>query len=257
VSIDKNNSSKSATATIELAVAGNVLKIDLTVPTEPVKSRRMLPLFRSLADTIVNIASKSAEEEGLKISCKKGCGACCRQLVPITEIESYQILSMVEEMPEPRRTIILERFAEARQKLKERGLLEKLLDPEKFSNEELQPMGIEYFHLGIACPFLEEESCSIHLERPIACREYLVTSPAENCSNPSPEKVRCVKIPSKVSTAVSRINENPEARFIRWVPLIIAPEWAKSHAEEERFPLQPATEIISELFNRLTNRSNT
>ncbi len=43
-----------------------------------------------------------------------------------------------------------------------------------------------YFHLGIACPFLEDESCSIHADRPISCREYLVTSPAVNCADPKP-----------------------------------------------------------------------
>jgi Fe-S-cluster containining protein len=34
------------------------------------------------------------------------------------------------------------------------------------------------------CPFLEDESCSIHPDRPLVCREYLVTSPAELCAGP-------------------------------------------------------------------------
>jgi hypothetical protein len=35
---------------------------------------------------------------------------------------------------------------------------------------------VRYFLQGVACPFLEAESCGIHPDRPLACREYLVTS---------------------------------------------------------------------------------
>ena len=50
--------------------------------------------------------------------------------------------------------------------------------------EERTELAYEYFKHGIACPFLEDESCSIHPDRPMACREYLVSSPAENCRAP-------------------------------------------------------------------------
>ena len=41
-----------------------------------------------------------------------------------------------------------------------------------------------YFSEQIACPFLEDESCSIYPVRPSICREYIVYSPPEYCVDP-------------------------------------------------------------------------
>ena len=50
--------------------------------------------------TVVGVAVEDAVAEGETISCKKGCGACCRQLVPISQVEARRIRDLVEAMPE-------------------------------------------------------------------------------------------------------------------------------------------------------------
>jgi Fe-S-cluster containining protein len=207
-------------------------------------------VFRSLAEAIIAQTVEGDVAQGLTISCRSGCGACCRQLVPISEAETRVLRDLVDALPEAHRTEVLARFADARKRLEESGLLEKLLHPETFSDDELRPMALEYFGLGIACPFLENESCSIYTERPISCREYLVTSPAENCARPTPETIRCVKLPAKVSTAITRIGEDPKRRFVRWVPLILALEWTSP----EELPPRSGPEWLREFFQRLTGR---
>jgi Fe-S-cluster containining protein len=235
-----------------MSVAGTRLKGQIPISTGPTRPRELLPVFRGLAESVIEIAVKAVEAEGQTVSCKKGCGACCRQLVPISECEAYQLRDLIEGLPEPRRTEVRARFAEARRRVQEAGLHDKLLHPERFSNDELRPIGLEYFHLGIPCPFLDEESCSIHPERPIACREYLVTSPAENCARPTAETVRCVPIPLKVSNAVSLLDVDPNARFVRWVPLVIAPEWAETHPDQT--PPRPGPDVMREFFARLPQK---
>src|SRR5262249_14826542 len=95
-------------------------------------------------------------------------------------------------------------------------------------------LAMTYFDQDIPCPFLEEESCSIYRERPLICREFLVTSPAANCSRLAEDKtVRGVRPPFRLSVALKRLEDGPQAeRSIRWVPLILAPEWAEAHPEE-------------------------
>jgi Fe-S-cluster containining protein len=210
----------------------------------------MLPVFRSIAEVVIDQGVKKAEAAGEKVSCKKGCGACCRQLVPISEMEARQIRDLVDELPEARRSEVRARFADARRRLQEAGLLDKLEHPERFQDGELRPLGLQYFAQGIACPFLAEESCSIHPERPIACREYLVTSPAEECARPNPESVRCVPLAGKVSNAVIRLAGQRSERFIPWVPLILAPDWAEAHPEEP--PPRPGPEFVRAVFENLT-----
>src|SRR5262245_35413661 len=120
------------TRTADLALAGGgwQFRAKVTVPAGPTRLRVLLPLVQSLADQVVGAAVKGVEEQGHQISCKKGCGACCRQLVPIAEEEARHIRDLVEALPEPRRTEVRTRFREARRRLDEAGLLEPLRHPE-------------------------------------------------------------------------------------------------------------------------------
>ena len=80
-----------------------------------------------------------------------------------------------------------------------------------------------YFALGIPCPFLEEESCSIHPDRPLVCREYLVTSPSELCAGPAQEGVVPVPVP-KVSMAARGLQDSKDD----WFPLAMLMAWART-----------------------------
>jgi hypothetical protein len=107
-----------------------------------------------------------------------------------------------------------------------------------------------YFRLGISCPFLEKESCSIYSDRPIICREFLVTSPAENCSCPTPETICRVRLPLRLMTAVARfMPELDPPRFVLPVPLILALDWADDNPDVS--PPRTGIEWLGEIVNRL------
>lgn len=243
-------------ANVELSMNGWQFRANMTVPAGPVPLRIMLPVLQSLADGMVDLAARVAEEKGKTVSCKKGCGACCRQLVPISEVEARRIHDLIEEMPEPRRSLIRSRFDDAQRRLGEAGLLARLENRQNWSEQEFRTMGLDYFKQGIPCPFLEEESCSIHPERPITCREYLVTSPAENCARPTAENIEPVPLAVKVWTAVAQFNPAPPgSRYLRWVPLVLAPVWAAQNHDD--LSPRPGPEWLRELFARLSARERT
>src|SRR5260370_32299424 len=108
-----NEPPNSGSATVNLAatIGDCELKMSVTVPAGPTRLSEMLPLLQILSDQVVSSAEQSAHERGLAISCRKGCGACCRQLVPISPVEAPDILRLVREFPEPRRSEIVARFA--------------------------------------------------------------------------------------------------------------------------------------------------
>lgn len=212
-------------------VSGQRMEIACTVPAGRVHPARMLPVFQKLTNSLVDVAVSKVEKEGKTITCNKGCGACCRQLVPLAWSEAHQLRRLINDLPEPRRAEVRARFAAARQRLAEAGLLEILLRPESLSEAERKELGLRYFSLGIACPFLADESCSIHSDRPLSCREYLVTSPAAHCASPTPETVECVPLPGRVSSAVRRLSALPWPEAANWVPLILAPEQAAAHPD--------------------------
>lgn len=240
-------------AATEWMIAGRKIRLEMRVPAGLVRLAELLPLFRYLTDSFIDFSIENARAEGLAVSCKKGCGACCRQLVPIAQIEAHRLRDLVENMPEPRRSTIRARFEKARLRLEKSNLLEKLRDPGSFQEGEARPFGMDYFHESIACPFLEDESCSIHPERPLACREYLVVTPAERCAEPTPGSVRCVELVLHVARMVRVLNAERSVHAAPWIPLILALEWADAHPDE--MPLQPGPDWVREVFSRLTGRT--
>jgi Fe-S-cluster containining protein len=209
----------------------------------------MLPIFRSISESFVDFAVDRAREEGLEVSCKKGCGACCRQLVPISEADARRLHEVVNAMTESRRSEVMGRFKFAKQRVQEAGLLEKLQNPEQIASQDFKSVGLEYFHLGVACPFLLEESCSIHPERPLVCREYLVVSPPENCSRQTGNPVGVLNMPGQVSNAVRRLGNRNGEHTDRWIPLILALDWVEEHSDEIT---RPGTDMIEELLSEVT-----
>ncbi len=235
-----------------LNVAGVRVEFDLTVPTAPVGPAVVLPVLHGLWSTVEAGLVEDVEREGRRVSCRPGCGACCRQLVPITRIEARRLAELLEALPEPRRSVVHERFADAVRRLDEAGLLETLRRPETVAADERLPLGLAYFRLGIPCPFLEQESCSIHADRPLACREYLVTSPAENCANPGGGNIEGVAMPLRLSGCFARFTAAVGAGSAISVPLILAPEWAESHPDPS--PARPGPEWVTLLFGQLTGK---
>lgn len=235
---------------VTLNYKGAPIEMEMSVPASPVKARRMLPVFQQMTGSFVNLSVQAAETSGLAISCKKGCGACCRQGVPLAEIEAFEIAELVENLPEPRRAEIKRKFAEGCEQLRESGWFERLDNYPNISNEERIKVIKDYFYEGIACPFLEEESCSIHADRPLACREYLVTSPAEHCARPSAETIRMVEMPIKPSKSLRYVGRSGNPMKVNFVPMIRALEWAENYSENAAE--KPGQEWMADFFEVLT-----
>jgi len=240
------------TGNVRLSVGGEPLDLTMTVPAKPVKPQRMLPIFQQMTNTFVGMSEQAVENAGGKISCQNGCAACCRQAIPLAEIEAYNIAEMVEAMPDARREEIKNRFTAAWHHFSEIRWFEQLDNCASMSHEERQTVLLKYFDEGIPCPFLEDESCSIYTERPLGCREYMVTSPAENCSHISAENIRMVDVPIKISHTVRKItNSRNLNKSVNFVPLILALEWTKRHADG--FPEKTGERWMADFFTNLTN----
>ncbi len=183
----------------------------VTVPNAAVPATEIVPALQGLVNAVVEAA-----EMGKAISCRKGCGACCRQLVPVSRTEGERLLQIVEALPMERREALTARFAAAEKAIAAAGLAER-------KGRSDRDLSTAYFALGVPCPFLDDESCSIHAERPLVCREYLVTSPAELCAGPAQEGVTPVAVP-KVSMAARRLQDDKD----EWFPLAMLMAWART-----------------------------
>lgn len=239
------------TGKVRISLFGEPVEMEMTVPAKPVKPRRMLPIFQAVTSSFVELGVGEVERQGEAISCKAGCGACCRQAVPIAEIEAFQLAELVENMPEPRRSEIKRRFAEGVKRFRNNKWFERMELYPEMTAKERQELVMEYFYEGVACPFLEDESCSIHPDRPLSCREYLVTSPAEDCARPTAETIRQIKFKLRPSITLLEIVPAKNLGKSFFVPMIQALEHAQKYKDlsEEK----TGEEWMADFFKNLMN----
>lgn len=238
LSVDPARHDAVVTATIAMSVRGDPLTLSLTIPAGETSAEALMPVLHGLSSLFVERSVAAVEREGKTISCRAGCGACCRQMVPISGAEARQLARLVAALPPPRRARVRARFAAALAALDTAGLLERLQDSSTITPRD---QGIAYLRLGIACPFLENEACSIHPDRPLVCREYLVTSPAENCAAVRNRRVETVPIDWEVSRS---LNQVPAAEG--WLPLVLALRYAE---RPPRAGAETGPDILSAVFN--------
>jgi len=208
---------------IRLRVGREPLQARIRVPTAPLSLVEMLPIVQGLSGAAAQVAQREASAMGRSVRCGPGCGACCRQLVPIAIPEAVALLRVVDGLEAGHRRRVEARFQAAGERLRSAGLDDRLRaggsEPDEASRRAL---GLDYFALGIACPFLEDESCSIYEQRPLACREYLVTSDPTHCRQPNADAVETVQMPQRLSLIFRRFVAGCLPRHATWIPLILA-----------------------------------
>ena len=225
--------------------------VDLPAPTSAKNPPRrlLLPILQQLTDAIVNIAEQRAIENHSPVTCSKGCDACCRQMVPITTTEAHALAHLLQQLPTDHATRIRTRFQKNLTAIHRAGLLNNLNNRHSLPPDQLAQLDRDYFSQQLPCPFLEDRACSIHPHRPLACREFLVTSNPKHCADPASGHIHQVQLGAKLSLALLATDQNP------WLPLILALDHAAKNPECPA-PLPPADDLLH-LLNSLQQQPST
>lgn len=206
--------------------------INIALPAEAVTPAELAAALMPVAQ-----ASEDAACAGTTVSCGPGCGACCRQLVTISPLEACIMNTRLEAQ---RAANYRERFDAIETRLDTVGLTRELLDlgNPALDEETHYQLARRYFELALPCPFLVDESCSIHPARPALCREYLVDSPAIRCRDPFAQSVTPLKTPLPVSQTLLHLSARLLGSERLWpIPLALAPRWAREHATFAQTPI--------------------
>lgn len=222
---------------ISLQTPSGEVSTAIGVPTSFVPVTAILPLMRSLGEEVQTLELARVREAGQTVSCQKGCAACCRMLVPISAPEAFALTNSLDRLAPQERERLLSKIDVAQQHLARAGVLPQLSalaeSPDPISDEAIEPLNRAYYALRMPCPFLDHEVCSIYDDRPAACRELAVTSPATDCQNMTHPTIRPVPVAVRISTALSLLWADLTATTPRLIPLPLAIDWAKRHHAEQ------------------------
>jgi Fe-S-cluster containining protein len=150
--------------------------------------------------------------------------------------EALALVLLIQTLPEPRRTAVQSAFAMAVERLRAADLYESYMRRDQgLTVESARALTRRYLALGIACPFLEHDACSIYADRPFVCRQYFVTSPSELCKAPFDSAVKPVNMPAAFATAMLAATESISGRRQYTMPLVLTLEYvAANYAELTR-----------------------
>lgn len=228
---DESDNQPSVRVSFSLPLGGAQLNASAVVPAGRTTLTALLPIIQNLENAMIAKASEEASAAGTPISCGPRCGACCRQLVPVSLFEAEALTSWLRSLPEEQRRKLEARFHHALLALRDAGVIDKLVQQDWTTEKEAAAqLAIDYFHAAVPCPFLDNESCSIHPIRPLSCREYMVTSSPELCRDPSIHQVSGVQLPLKLSRALFRYGAEIEHDPRGWLPLVFLLAWGRSGA---------------------------
>jgi len=219
---------------VVIRINGKPVRIETRVSEGSARLDELLPALRTVDDRLIDTVIASVKRRGGRISCAKGCSTCCRtQPVPITPPETSALARLVARLPEPRRTVVRSAFAAAAERLRAADLYERYMRRDQgLTREGARGLAGRYLALGITCPFLEHDACSIYADRPFVCRQYFVTSPPDLCKAPLDNAVKPVAMPAAFATAVLETTESVSGRPQFTVPLVLALEYAAANDAE-------------------------
>jgi Fe-S-cluster containining protein len=175
-------------------------------------------------------------------------------LVPLSAPEAFALREYVDQQPSNRRTHLLNRLSDTKDRLRRAGLWDQLSDVAEaqrlVTDDELDPINQAYYALRIACPYLENEMCSIYEARPAACRELLVTSPAELCQDLARNPVTPLPVAMRMSSILGLLWGTLTSSPPRLIPLPTALEWAERHEEDSR-RTWPGSSLLDQVLDNM------
>lgn len=137
------------------------------------------------------VEEEMAQEDKIKVSCTKGCSACCHFEVEVTNYEA-EILAGLAQTTRP-------------------------IDRASMKNQSLRKIQDKLWLKGIhdvsnRCVFLgDDRACSIYESRPVMCRRHSVTSPPVNCETQNAQIG--LRFFPRVDLLISAANEDPKLRI--------------------------------------------
>jgi Fe-S-cluster containining protein len=226
---------------LSLRVLGETISAEAPVPAKTGRLDELLPMMLALDSAAIDVAVNK-NSSGKPVSCAKGCAACCKaQPVPITPPEAYALWRIVQSLPAERRSVLEATFAEREAALEAAGLKNVFLRETTLGSAAEARQAVEaYVQLHLACPFLVDDACSIHPQRPFVCRQYLVTSSPALCEDPLHQPVEVVAMPLQPAHAMLTVTEKHLGLTTGTVPLVLALAYVRKHqaALEQLVPMK-------------------
>lgn len=163
--------------------------------------RKYRELLIQARDNSYNSLVKRLAAKGKAISCRKECSYCCFHYVAVPLAHGIVIVDYLYNSRE-----LLKKFIDNYKKWRHKGYdVSNSNDHTRiqaFSSsmaiddiiEVTRPFSMRYLEMGIPCPFLVNNSCSIYAVRPLPCSGQYSVSPPEWCNTATDKEAEIYQV---------------------------------------------------------------
>ncbi len=241
----------SSLISLEMNIFGRNATIGVKAADREANFAEIVPLARELADRIVARTAESLSEQGTPVVCGKRCTACCRYLVPLSVPEVFRLTGELLDMPaDDGSPILLSSIEAAKTIIESRPQFEGPGEcpPEQAAARDfMEDVNGWYSALELDCPLLRDGICTVYNNRPLACREHIVTGSAAPC-RPGPDyEPHVVTLPVSVLDCLAELAAELEGGEVESVMLPLALPWAQSNYARAR-RTWPAPMMVERFF---------
>jgi len=216
---------------------------------QPTRLSEIVPLARAVSDTVCRALIDSSAGDGQPVQCRKGCSDCCSYLVPLSIPEVFRLWEELSAMGEDAASGVLNRCFACEEKILDASTLGKLCIGDSFEAPKISRW---YAQLQMSCPFLSHGLCRIYQQRPLACREHLVTSAAALCKSSPENTPQTLDMPVSTLEALGQLAAELEQSEVEAVMLPLAFTGIENGLDRSR-RTWPAIQLVERFLGILNN----
>jgi Fe-S-cluster containining protein len=199
------------------------VRLDLCVvcKSEKIVLEDLVHPARQLCDIIIRETLEHQRLCGQPVRCSAGCMACCKYAITVSQAEALAINSMISNLPRQARQALLRNMTLAGRKIL--GTCRSTTGVPSDSSNSLAELSRWYARINLTCPYIENKLCSHYADRPLVCREFMVTSPPAQCVPSIKNERIIVDLPIRMSEVLMEVGARltgttPQAMFLPLVP---------------------------------------
>jgi len=228
----------------ELDVAGKTVDFRIDVAAKQATLAAIVPLARTISTKLALTVLDSLSKNGQFVPCRKGCSTCCNYLIPLSIPEVFRLREELLAMPADYSSQILQSCVDTAERiLDNKPPTFSLKTSSKSARSQIGRISRWYGGLKLACLFLSDRLCTLYEQRPIACREHIVTGSPVSCKTGQRGEPNVVPMPVSILEALGQLTADLEQSDIEAVMLPLAFAWAQDNLQRaER--VWPAVTVV-------------
>jgi Fe-S-cluster containining protein len=253
---DSGNPCDAESICFELDVAGKIMPFHINVTAENATLADIVPLARKLSTKTAIAFLASLRENGQSVPCCKGCCACCSSLIPLSVPEVFRLREELLAMPIDSSNRILRSCINTAERILDKTQRTTYLEGfSKDGNPRIRISQINkwYCELKLACPLLSEGLCTLYEQRPLACREHIVTGSSDPCQKDHKCRPNVAPMPVSVLEALGQLAGELEQTDVEAVMLPLSFAWAQDNLERAE-QTWPAVEMVKRFVEILKQK---